>query len=90
MAGYGDHIIAQTKQAEIFAGRIDDFIHEIKNFRKRGYRVVCMASTEERCNRLAELLEGKGISPICASTLDVVPEAGTASVVRGASCLRGV
>ncbi len=83
LAGYGDHIIAQTKQAEIFAGRIDDFIHEIKNFRKRGYRVVCMASTEERCNRLAELLEGKGISPICASTLDVVPEAGTASVVRG-------
>ena len=78
-----DNIVAQTKQAEIFAGRFDDLVHEIKNYRKRQYRVVCVASTGERCARLAELFEEKGISTISCDGLESVPEAGTICMAEG-------
>jgi transcription-repair coupling factor (superfamily II helicase) len=78
-----DNIVAQTKQAEIFAGRLDDLIHEIKNFRKRQYRVVCVASTAERRARLAELFEEKGILPILNDRLQSVPEVGTVNLAEG-------
>ena len=47
-------VIAPIKQADLYAGRFEDLVHDIKKYRKRQYRVVCAVSTVDRRDRLAE------------------------------------
>ncbi|MEA4883367.1 MAG: transcription-repair coupling factor [Clostridia bacterium] len=76
-------VAAPIRQAEIYAGRPEDLAHEIRNFRKRRYRVVCVVSTDDRRDRLAEFFEDKGIPAVKMPSLGFVPEEGAVSVIAG-------
>jgi transcription-repair coupling factor (superfamily II helicase) len=74
-------VIAPVKQADLYAGRFEDLVHDIKKYRKRQYRVVCAVSTIDRRDRLAETLEYNGAPAAKLATLDEVPDKGSVSVV---------
>lgn len=74
-------VIAPIKQADLYAGRFEDLVHDIKKYRKRQYRVVCAVSTVDRRDRLAETLEDNGAPVMKLATLDEVPDRGSISVV---------
>lgn len=74
-------IIAPVKQADLYAGRFEDLIHDIKKYRKRQYRVVCAVSTSDRRDRLAETLEASGVPATKLLDLGSVPAKGSVSVV---------
>ena len=74
-------VIAPVKQADLYAGRFEDLVHDIKKYRKRQYRVVCAVSTVDRRDRLAETLEHNGAPVAKLATLDEVPDSGSISVV---------
>jgi len=74
-------LIAPVKQADLYAGRFEDLVHDIKKYRKRQYRVVCTVSTADRRDRLAETLEDSGVPVTKLATLSEVPDQGSVSVV---------
>ena len=77
----GASVIAPVKQADLYAGRFEDLIHDIKKYRKRQYRVVCAVSTVDRGDRLAETLEDNGVPVTKLAALDEVPDRGSVGVV---------
>ncbi len=74
-------IIAPVKQADLYAGRFEDLIHDIKKYRKRQYRVVCTVSTSDRRDRFAETLEDSGVPVTKLTDLADVPAKGSVSVI---------
>ena len=74
-------VIAPVKQADLYAGRFEDMVHDIKRYRKRQYRVVCTVSTADRRDRLAQTLEDSGVPVAKLATLDKMPDGGSVSVI---------
>ncbi len=80
--GDSDHaIMAPVSSPELFAGRFDDLVHEIRKYRKRRYRVVCAVSTPDRRDRLVNSLSVQGV--VVQSPISVIdpPEDGTVTAV---------
>jgi transcription-repair coupling factor (superfamily II helicase) len=74
-------VIAPVKQADLYAGRFEDLVHDIKKYRKRQYRVVCSVSTSDRRDRFAETLEDNGVPVTRLATLAELPDRGSVSVI---------
>ncbi len=77
----GFMLMAPVATPDIFSGRFDDLVHEIKKYRKRRYRVVCAVSTADRRDRLVHALEEQGIVAKAPIAVVDTPEEGSVTVV---------
>lgn len=74
-------LMAPVSAADMFAGRFDDLVHEIKKYRRRRYRVICAVSTADRRDRLVHSLEEQGIVAKAPIAVVDTPEEGSVTVV---------
>jgi transcription-repair coupling factor (superfamily II helicase) len=50
------------RKAPVFRGQITNFIKEVKEHKKHGYRIVITLSTSSKCKRLVSTLQEEGLS----------------------------
>ena len=72
-----------TRPMQSFNGKVEFLIKEIKRLQYRGYKTVLVPGTEERANRLSELLKNNEINAGIASTAKRNLVAGEAVIVNG-------
>ncbi|MGB9825620.1 MAG: transcription-repair coupling factor, partial [Desulfofundulus sp.] len=65
-----DVVTFTTRGMHSFLGRLDVLVDEVRHWRKSGYAVVMLLSTEERARHLAEELRSAGLDAYVTGSLD--------------------
>lgn len=74
-------VMAPITSADMFSGRFDDLVHEIKKYRKRKYATLCTVSTPDRRDRLVHSLEERGVPASALLSIPEPPPDGSVSVI---------
>ncbi|AEG13819.1 transcription-repair coupling factor [Desulfofundulus kuznetsovii DSM 6115] len=78
-----DVVTFSTRGMHSFLGRLDVLADEVRHWRKSGYAVVMLLSTEERARHLAEELRNAGLDAYVTGSLDRPVTPGNIALAAG-------
>ncbi len=66
-----------------YMGNIDTFLHEVRSYQKNNYRLIVASSSEERAEKIHQILQNHGVQSVFVKELAAVPERSQCIITVG-------